>query len=180
MKQLKTLLLLTLIPVSALVQSCEKIENAINFGFNIKGEFTLPPNIPINTPLVLPGIPMDYNSEETFEANNTRADLVKKITIDYIKMNILEPIGQDFSFVKDIEIFFDMDGVGEKLIAWKYDVDENVGTELSLDVTTDDLSAYLKADGVKMTIKVTTDKLTTQEVKMSYDIRTRVTADVFK
>jgi hypothetical protein len=180
MKQLKILFLLTLLPALATVQSCEKVENAINFGFNIDGEFTMPPNIPINTPLTLPGIPMDYNSEETFEQNNTRADLVKKITIDYIKMNILEPVGQDFSFVKDIEILFDMDGVGEKLVAWKYDVDDNVGGELSLDVTPDDLSAYLKGDGVKMTIKVTTDKITTQEVKMSYDIRTRVTADVFK
>lgn len=180
MKQLKTLLLLVLIPASAYLQSCEKIENAINFGFNINGEFTLPPNIPINTPLVLPGIPMDYNSEETFEANNTKADLVKKITIDYIKLNILEPVGEDFSFVKDIELLFKMDSVGEKLVAWKYDVDDSVGTELSLDVTPDDLSAYLKSDGVKMTIKVTTDKLTTKEVKMNYDIRTRVTADIFR
>lgn len=180
MKQLKTLLLLTLIPASGWLQSCEKIENAINFGFNINGEFTVPPNIPINTPFTLPSIPMDYNSSETFEANNTRSDLVKKITLDYIKLNILEPVGQDFSFTKDIEIIFEKDGLDDKIIAWKYDVEDSVGQELSLDVTPDDLSLYLKTDGVKMTIKVTTDKLTTQSVKISYDIRTRVTADVFK
>lgn len=180
MKQLKTLLLLSFLPAFALVQSCEKVEDLFTFGFNIKNEFSVPPNLPINTPFTLPSVPMDYNSTETFEANNTRSDLVKKITLDYIKLVILEPVGQDFSFVKDVEITFEMDGVGEKLIAWKYDVDDSVGQELSLDVTPDALDAYLKTDGAKMTIKVTTDKITTQTVKISYDIRTRVTANVFK
>lgn len=180
MKQLKTLILLAAISATSLLPSCEKVEDLFTFGFNIQNEFTIPPNIPINTPFTLPSVPMDYNSTETFENNNTKADLVKKITLDYIKLTILEPVGQDFTFVKDIEVIFDMEGVGEKTIAWKYDVADTVGQVLDLDVTPDALEAYLKTDGAKMTIKVTTDKLTTQPVKISYDIRTRVTANVFK
>ncbi|MHB1278057.1 MAG: hypothetical protein ACYC1Q_06630, partial [Bacteroidia bacterium] len=114
MKQLKTLLLLAFIPITSVLPSCEKVEDLFTFGFNIQNEFTVPPNLPINTPFTLPSVPMDYNSTETFESNNTKADLVKKITLDYIKLTILEPVGQDFTFVKDIEVIFDMDGVGEK------------------------------------------------------------------
>lgn len=160
--------------------ACDKVNDLIKFGFNIRNEFTLPPNIPINTPFNLPAIPMDYNAEEAFKDNGTRADLVKEITLEYIKLNITEPIGQDFTFVKDIELIFSKDGMDDMLVAWIYDVPDNVGQELTLDVVSQNLDAYLKDDGCKIKLKVTTDKLTTKEIKISSDIRIRVTANIFK
>ncbi len=172
--------MLLLIGSAFVQQSCEKIEDAISFGFNIRNDFTLPPNIPINTPFNLPGIPMDYNADGTFEQNNTKAELVKEIKLDYFKLTITEPVGQDFTFVKDVELKLNKDGVGEKLIAWKYDVSEDVGQVLDLEVTPDALDAYLKSnEGLTMSLRVTTDKLTTKEVKISSDIRVRVKADLF-
>lgn len=179
MKKITILSLILVLPFALTIQSCKKVEELLSFGFNLKGDFTVPPNIPVNVPLDLPAFPMDYNATEVFEQNNTKAEMVKEIKLEYIVMNITEPIGQDFTFVKDIEISLDKDGLGPKLVAWKYDVPDTTGQTLKLDVTSDVLDAYLKSDGVKLKLKVTTDKVTSTEVKMDYDIRFRVTANVF-
>ncbi len=171
--------ILFLLPSLLLIHSCKKVEDLLNFSFNIKNEFKLPPNIPINTPFDIPSIPLDYNSAETFEQNNTRADLVREIKLEYIKLMITEPSGQDFTFVKDIELNLTLDGKDPKLVAWKYDVSDDTGQELDLDVTQDALDEYLKSEDVGFSLKVTTDKFTTKEIKISSDIRARVKANVF-
>lgn len=171
--------ILILLPTLLLANSCKKVEDLINFGFNIKTDFSLPPNIPINTPFDIPSIPLDYNSSETFEQNNTRADLVREIKLEYIQLLITAPAGQDFTFVKDIELRLTLDGKDPKLVAWKYDVSDATGQELNLDVTQDALDEYLKSENVGFSLKVTNDKLTTKEIKISSDIRVRVKANVF-
>jgi len=178
--KIKQLYLLLVLPTILLSSSCEKVGDLFTFGFNLQNDFSLPPNLPINTPFNLPSIPMDYNSSETFEQNNTRADLVKEITLEYITLTIKEPAGQDFTFLKDVELSLDKDGLGPKLVAWKYDVADTVGQELNLEVTKDALDEYLKTDNVSFILKATTDKLTTKEVKISSDIRVRVKANIFK
>lgn len=177
---MRKLTLLLIFPFLLTTNSCEKAADLITFGFNLKNDFSLPPNMPINTPFDLPAIPMDYNSSETFEQNDTRANLVKEIKIEYIQLLIKEPVGQDFTFLKDIELSLEKDGLPTKLVAWKYDVDDAIEQELQLDVTADALDEYLKSDEVRFKLKVTTDKLTTKEIKISSDIRIRVKADVFK
>jgi hypothetical protein len=179
MKKISNFLLILTLPFVASFPSCDKVEELLTFGFNIKGEFDVPPNIPVNIPFNLPSVPMDYNAEEMFAQNNTKPDMVKEIKLDYIEMTVLEPIGQDFTFVKDIEIYLDKDGLGPKLVAWKYDVSDSTGQKLRLDVTPDALDNYLKSDGLKLKLNVTTDKMTSSTVKVSYDIRSRVTANVF-
>lgn len=171
--------LLFLLPSLFLASSCKKVEDLISFGFNIKNDFSLPPKLPINTPIEIPSIPLDYNASETFEQNNTRADLVREIKAEYIQLVITEPAGQDFSFLKDIELSLTIDGKNPKIVAWKYDVPDAIGQELSLDVTQDALDEYLKSEKLGFSMKVTTDKLTTKEIKISSDIRFRVKANVF-
>ncbi|MDX5321088.1 MAG: hypothetical protein LPK45_08275, partial [Bacteroidota bacterium] len=146
----------------------------------IRNEISIPPNIPLSTPFNIPTVPTTYNTEETYEQNNTRTNLVKKITLEYIKLVIKEPAGQDFSFLNDLELSLAKDGLPDKLVAWKYNIENSVGQELTLETTSDALDAYLKNGDVKLKVKVTTDKLTTSEVVINSDIRVRVTADVFK
>ncbi len=177
---MKKLILLLIFPFLLTTNSCKKVEDLFTFGFNIKNDFSLPPNVPINTPFDLPAIPLDYNASETFEQNDTRANLVRQIKLEYIQLLIKEPVGQDFTFIKDIELSLEKDGLPTKLVAWKYDVEESIGQELQMDVTADALDEYLKSDEVGFKLKVTTDKLTTKEIKISSDIRIQVKANVFK
>ncbi|MBI1221778.1 MAG: hypothetical protein GC180_04160 [Bacteroidetes bacterium] len=176
----KITILLFLLPLLLIDYSCKKANDLINFGFNIQSSFAIPPGAPINTPIDLPSFPMDYNSAQTFENHDTRADLVKKITLEYMKLNITSPAGEDFSFLKDVELRLAKDGMDDLLVAWKYNISDSIGTELSMDVTDQPLDAYLKSDGSKMKLHVTTDKLTTKEIDVSSDIRIRVTANLFK
>lgn len=175
----KLILFISFISAAFAFQSCERIVKGITFGFNIRGNFELPPNIPANLPFNLPGIPVSYDIAKEFENQGTKAELVKEIKISYFRMKIEEPIGEDFSFVKDIELRLSKDGEDDKLIAWKYNIDDNIGQDLELEVTPDALDRYLKTSGFSLKVSVTTDEVTSQEYKISYDIRTSVKADPF-
>lgn len=178
MNKLKILLFITLSSSLAFSSSCTKLIENINFGFNIRGDFPFPPSVPANVPYNLPTLPINHNMSKEFEDAGTKAELVKEIRFEYFKLKVEEPVGGDMSFLKDIEIRLDKDGVGEKLVAWKYDVDDAVGQELSLDVTPDVLDAYLKSDNFEMKVTVTTDKVNSSQYKIAYDIRTKVKADL--
>lgn len=178
MTKLKLVLLITISASLAFSSACSKLIESIDFGFNIRGDFPFPPSIPANIPYELPTLPISHNMSKEFEDAGTKAELVKEIRFEYFKLKVEEPIGGDLSFLKDIEIRLNKDGVGEKLVAWKYDVEDAVGQELSLDVTPDILDAYLKSDNFEMKVKVTTDKVNSTQYKISYDIRTKVKADL--
>ncbi|TNE81333.1 MAG: hypothetical protein EP332_04220 [Bacteroidetes bacterium] len=178
MNKIKILILLSFSFALTLSPACSKLLETIDFGFNIRGDFPVPPSIPANIPFELPTLPVSHNMSKEFEDNGTKAELVKEIRIEYLKLKVEEPIGGDLSFLKDIEIRLNKDGVGEKLVAWKYDVDDAVGQELALEVTPDVLDAYLKSDNFEMKIKVTTDKVNSKQYKISYDIRTKVKANL--
>ncbi len=178
MNKIKLLLLLTISLSLTFTSACTKLLETIDFGFNIRGDFPVPANIPASIPYDLPSFPIQHNIAKEFEDQGTKADLVKEIRLEYLKLRVDEPIGGDFSFLKDIEIRLKKDGVGEKLVAWKYNVSDAVGQELNLDVTPDVLDTYLKSDNFEMKIKVVTDKVNSEQFKVSYDLRTKVKANL--
>lgn len=181
MKLFKTLLLSTLIiGTSYSLNSCQKIKEGIEFGFNIKGTFPVPPQLPANVPYNLPTIPISHNISQEFADNGTNKDHIKDIKIESLKLTVEEPVGEDMSFLKDIEISLEKDGVGTKVVAWKYDVPDAVGQTLDLEVTSDALDDYLKSDNFEMNVKVTTDEVTSKEYKIAYNIRTKVRATLFE
>ncbi len=159
--------------------SCNKLAEGIEFDFNLDGTFPIPKGTPANTPFDLPALPVSHDLEKTFEQQGTSADLIKEIKLKALQLSIEEPAGGDFSFLKEIEIIFFKEGVGEKLVAWKYNI--NVpGEILNLDVTPDPLDDYLKKGDFEMRVKVALSSITTQDYKVKYDMQGSVKADLFQ
>ena len=70
-------------------------------------------------------------------------NLVERATLKKFIVTILEPTDTNFNFLNKIDVFVATDDLGEKLIAWKYDIPADVGNYLKLETTNSDLRKYL-------------------------------------
>jgi hypothetical protein len=57
---------------------------------------------------------METNSESKFEINKTSIDRIESIEVSALKLTVKSPAGEDFSFLKSIEIYIDGDKLSEK------------------------------------------------------------------
>lgn len=149
-----------------LLNSCKQIDKLTQFTIPYETQVSIPSNSVVSLPFDLYSPDIESNSSSQFENNNTNADLVEKILLNEMKSLVVSPTSGDFSFLKDIEIYLSADGVAETKIAWKYDIPDNVGNELTLDVTDADLKDFIKASSFKMRVKTTTDKIITQDYQI--------------
>ena len=97
--------------------SCKEIDKLTHFYMDYTSNITVESTFFIDIPFDIwtPDIPT--NSEETFQNNNTRTDLIEEITLTEMKMNITSPASQSFDFLKSIEIYISAEGIEEKRIS---------------------------------------------------------------
>ena len=98
--------------------------------------------------------------------NDTRKDLVEEINLTELKMIITSPSDQRFDFLNEASVFINAEGLSELKIAEAKDIPETVGNELSLTPVENDLSEYIKKDAFSLRVKVVTDKIINNEVKV--------------
>ncbi len=159
--------------------SCEAIEDLIKFDYQEQIAFSVPPTtlglVPvINTPQV------DANSSSSFENNNTQAKYVKSAFLTDLTLKIDEPSDETFSFLNEIEIYIEAEGQERVLIASKYNIGPDVGSELVLDAeSSTELKPYISGNSYTIDVKAKVDETTNKEIKITSDMTFRVTADVF-
>jgi len=149
--------------ISLVFFGCEIIDDLTKFDMEFKQTVKIPPTTLINTPfdILLPSV--ETNSESTFGSNNTTKDLIEEIRLKSLKLTISSPSDADFSYLESIEVFISAEDLPELKIAFKEEVSEAVGAELSLDIIGDDLKEYLKKDAFKIRLKTTLDKTINEE-----------------
>ena len=81
MKHIRLLLPLLLL----LFVSCEKINDLLTFEITSSETIKIPASGLIDAPLIAP-VPVPVNSQQSFENNNTNADLVKDVKLDELKL----------------------------------------------------------------------------------------------
>jgi len=138
---------------------CEQIDKLTQFTMDYDETIVIPSTIGINLPFNVWTPSIKTNSEEVFEFNDTRKDLVEELTLSQLTLNIVDPAEADFSFLESIEIYISAEGQDEILVAWKYDIDDNIGNSLSLETSDEDLSAYILEDEFSLKFTTVTDKL---------------------
>lgn len=154
---------LTFILVSLLlVFSCKKIDKLTQFDMDYDSSVTVESTLGINVPFNIYTPDITTNSESTFESNNTHKDLIESISLKTMTMSISNPAGDDFSFLKSIEIYISADGLSDVKIAWKDDISDNT-TELNLETSSTDLKDYVKKDSFKLKVTTTTDEVLTHD-----------------
>ena len=103
------------------------------------------------------------NAEQKFSINDTRKDMIEEIYLEEVILNLKSPSGEDFSFLEDITIYINADGLPERELAWKRPVPDNTGSVLTLDVSKTDAQEYIKKDQFSLRCNTITDELLTSD-----------------
>ena len=151
-----------LVTVVALA-GCNKLDKLTQFDMPFDTSVDIPSTVGINLPFNIITPDITTNSESSFESNETNKDLIEKITLKTMEMTVSKPAGEDFSFLKSIEITIKADGLDDKKIAWLNDIPDNAGSKITLETTADDLKEYIKKDSYKLDIETVTDEILTQD-----------------
>ena len=156
----------------------EKIDKITTFNINNSANLTVPSATGINLPLDIATPDIDTSSKQSFENNNTRADLVENVNLTELTLTITNPNDRTFSFLKSLEIYISNGSDGPTLIAEIQDIPENVGGELQMETTGASLDEYVKADSYSLEFEAVTDETTNSETDITADMVFEVKAKV--
>jgi len=138
---------------------CNQFESFTNFTIKYEQDVHVKSSTGINLPFNIATPQTETNAESEFESNDTEKKYVKSITLDSLILTLYDPPGEDFSFLEEIVIYINADGLDEKEIAWKRPVPQSASSTLELDVTDADLQAYIKKEKFSLRLKVVTDEI---------------------
>lgn len=176
---MKKLTFLFFIAALFTLASCEElITKLLRFDIKHSQTFTLPgQGILFTGPLWSSPVTVTTNSEESFKNKNTRAELVKDVTLSKLVLTIQDPADEDFGFLKDVEIWIDADEADEVKLAYLNDIPANIGNTIELTSTNAKLDKYIKAPSFSIRTKVTMDEALARDVTIKSDMTFKVSAD---
>lgn len=156
----------------------EKIDDITTFEISNSVEFSIPSSSLVNVPIDIGTPDINTSSKQTFENNNTRADLVENVNLSELKLTITNPNDRTFSFLKSLKIYISNDSDGKTLIAENQDIPENVSNTLDLETTGTDLSQYIKEETYNLEFEAvtreTTNSKTDIESNMVFEVRAKI------
>lgn len=162
------------------ITSCELFDQVtkVEFDMSFNSEVEVPASSGLNLPFNLFTPDIETNSEATFGINNTEKELVETVNLTSMDLTITSPNDQRFDFLEEITIYIKADGLDEIQIAYAENIPENIGNELSLTVTGNNLRDYIVEDEFTLRVNTVTDKTINQDVKIDVASEFHVIADV--
>jgi len=173
---MKKALLLAPLAFFLLFTGCKKIQQLLTFYVDDSQSIRIPATPLFGSVVALTPLPVATKSDETFKNNNTRADLVKDVSLNKLSLTITDPSGQNFDFLQKIEIDISTNANDQIRLAYLDAVPRNA-TSIDLISTDARLDTYLKASSYTLTTKVQTNQALAREVTVRADSRFKVTAD---
>ena len=170
-------LFLAVVVMSAVI-GCSEVEDLLTFHFSDRTQIQIQSTSPLNLPVEIITPTVTSSSQQQFQNNNTRADLVRDVKLEELKLTLVSPSGKTFSFLKTIRIYISSDEANEILLASLENISSSSAT-VELIPTTEKLDVYAKSSAYSLRTVVTTDETLTQDVDVQVDLKFRVTADTF-
>lgn len=171
MKPLRLLLPLMLL----LFVGCEKINELLTFEITSSDTIKIPASGLIDAPLIAP-VPVPVNSQQSFENNNTKADLVRDVRLVKLTLTIVDPAAENFDFLDNIKIYIGTSGEDRVLLASLDEVSTGVST-IELVPGNTQLDKYIKASEYTLYTEVGLRSNVARELTVQADSRFQVTAD---
>ncbi|WP_299761096.1 hypothetical protein [uncultured Pontibacter sp.] len=156
--------------------ACEKIDDLLTFYINEEETFTIESGFPLGALIPATPFTVTTNSEETFKNNKTRAKLVKDVTLNRLELTIKKPEGQNFDFLKRIELYISSEDQPEVRIAYLDEVPTG-SSVLKLKSTNAKLDEYIKSNNYTIRTQAEISKPITEDITIKADMRFKVTAD---
>ena len=173
---MKKALLLLPLALFLVFTGCKKIQELLTFYIDDTENIRIPASPVLGTLVSLTPLAVTTRSEDTFRNNNTRADLVKNVSLNKLTLTITDPNGQTFDFLQKIEIYISTNANNQIRLAYLDQVPRGVNA-IELVSTDAKLDDYLKAASYTLTTKVQTSQALAREVTIRADSRFKVTAD---
>jgi hypothetical protein len=169
----KALLLFPLLLL--LLSSCKKLDQLLTFDITSSEQIKIPASGLVNTPLITP-VPVTVNSKQSFENNNTKAELVKDVRLTKLTLTIVDPAAENFNFLQSIRIYIGTNNNDKTLLASLNQVPTGVST-IELTPENSPLDKYIKAESYTLYTEVTLRSNVARELTVQADSRFKVTAD---
>ena len=173
----KIVLAIALLSGLLFTTGCDRFNPMVRFDVDYVASITVESGSILNIPVDFITPDITTNSEAEFEANDTRKDLVEEINLDNLTLKITSPSGKTFSFLKDIYLYIDADGLDEARFAYKENVD-NEDTQITLDKDPVNLAEYIKKEKFKIRAETVTRETLNQDIditaEMLFNVRARV------
>lgn len=152
--------------------ACTKIiDKLTTFQFKREAAFTIPATATLGIPISLNSSEVTTAYESEFNNNNSNVDRIEYIKLVGLNLSIVSPANGNFNFLKSVEIAISSDGLADKVIASRTDLENDGLNELELTVSEEDLKPYLTKEKFSLKIEAVTDEVTTQD----YDLKTEAT-----
>lgn len=174
----RNLLLITFITAIISFSSCKQISKLTQFSMPYTDTITVPAASGFNVPFDLYTPDIETNSESTFSSYSTSADLIDKVSLSKLNLNLVSPKDKDFSFLKSIAVYISAEGLSDEKIAWIDDIPSSPGKSLTLSTSDTNLKDYVLKSKYKLRVQTVTNKLLTQDYKIETDIVFFVDANI--
>lgn len=155
--------------------SCKKLNELLTFEISNSENITIPASGLVNLPIISP-VPVTVNSQESFENNNTNANLVKDVSLRKLTLTITDPAAENFNFLKSIKIYIGTDQNDKVPLASLDNVPTGVST-IELISNNSKLDKYIKASSYTLYTEVSLRSSVTNELTVRADSKFKVTAD---
>ncbi|MFD2246520.1 hypothetical protein [Pontibacter ruber] len=173
---MKSILFSLLALVAFVSISCEKIDDLLTFYIDEEEMIKIDSAFPVGMLVPLTPVNVTTNSEETFKNNKTRAELVKDVSLNKLTLTITDPAGENFNFLRKVEIYLSNDKGEETRIAYLDEIPQNVNT-ITLKSTNAKLDNYIKGESYSVRTKATIGKPLSNDISIKAAMRFKVTAD---
>jgi hypothetical protein len=156
--------------------SCRTQVQEISFFITTTSEYGIPSSGGVNQPFSITTPEIETKAQFTFTDNNTREGLVNEISLSSISLEVLEPVGGDFSFLSAIRIFIEASDLPEIEVASLNAADPNLAL-IFLETSDIDLQAYLKKERYTMRIITTNKEFLSEDIRLEIKSRFLVKAE---
>ena len=173
---MKKALLLAPLALLLVFTGCKKIQQLLTFYIEDSQNIRIPATPLFGSVVALTPLTVATKSEDSFKNNNTRADLVKNVSLNKLSLTITDPSGQNFDFLQKIEIYISTNANDQIRLAYLDQVPRGV-SNIELISTDAKLDSYLKASSYTLTTKVQTSQAIARDITVRADSRFKVTAD---
>lgn len=174
---MKKVLLLATFLLSLFAVSCKEVDKLLTFYIEDSENIKIASSFPVGVAAPLSPVAVPTQSASTFKNNNTKADLVKDVSLNKLTLNIADPNSENFDFLRSIELYISTsNGSDQILLASLSEVPQGVQS-ITLTPTKAKLDTYLKAESYTLTTKATIAKAITRDITIRADSRFKVTAD---
>lgn len=175
---MKRITAFTFLAASLFLGSCKKLAELTKFNVSYDTECTVDAGVTTFLPFEIRTPDVTTESESQYEGRNTARNLIQSVQLNKLQMTIISPEGRNFDFLNDIEVYISSEGNEEVLLAQKHDIPENQGNPLVLDPASVELKKYLMSDAFTLRLKVVTDKVVNEDIKLKISSTFKVDANI--